>query len=628
MSNAPEVEVPPPLHNVLSRLEGVIHNGGLQFTARCPAHADRAPSLSVNWGNGKVVLHDHAGCTNEAILSALNLRWSDLEQPLTIEMIHDYSDPEDDIVYQVVKYQPKTFKVRQPDPAHPGKFIWNLNGVDPLPFGLAELTEALSAGEDVYVTEGETDSLALRAAYEVVATTNHGGQGKWTDEFHSVWFKGSESRVTIIADRDIPGYKGALKTHESLLRVAGIDAHIVLPAVGKDARDHVGDHALSAFVPISVADMKALSESKDESAQADFDAAVADELRRMAIREAARREHSAEQASGLFAGFSQMTLREALEAPRETAPWLIERLQRAGHKAFLVAQFKAGKTTISGNVVRSLVDNVPFLGRFAVHPLSGNVGVLDYELTEDDALDLYREMGVENPDRIFMQSLRGTGFTLANESHQHSAIAWALEHDIQYLALDPFGRAMRGFGEENSNDDVRAFLMTLDFIAKEAGLLGVLLPIHTGRERAEVGEERARGATVLDDDADARWILTKDKSGRRFFRAEGRKGVGVEEVALDFDSGLNRLTATNTTRKQSAGEPMQGPVLAYVEQNPGCSLRSIKANVEGTDSIVAAAVESLEKQGRILITQQGQSHLHTVNADWSVPKLTFHMDQK
>ena len=624
-----EVDVPPPFNNVLTRLSDVRHDGGMQFSARCPAHDDRSPSLSVSWGNGKVVLHDHAGCTNEAILSALGLKWSDLEQPRFIDMIHDYEDADGEIIYQVVKYQPKDFRVRRPGTDRPENFVWSLKGVDPVPFGLPELLEALSAGEDVYITEGETDALAMRSAYSAVATTNHGGAGKWTDDFHSKWFVGATSNVTIVADRDTAGYNGALKTQESLHRVAGIDARIVLPAVGKDARDHVGDHGIDKFVPVTVAELQKLAEEKDEAEQAEFDSEVAQALRQMAIRDAARREYAAEQASGLFGGFSTMTLREALDAPRESAPWLIENLQRAGHKAFLVAQYKAGKTTVSGNVVRSLVDNVPFLGRFAVHPLAGNVGVLDYELTEDDALDLYRDMGVENLDRIFMQSLRGTGFTLANESHQQMAIQWALDHDIEYLALDPFGRAMRGFGEENSNDDVRAFLMTLDFIAKEAGLLGVLLPIHTGRGIAEVGAERARGATVLDDDADARWILTKDNTGRRFFRAEGRKGVGVDEIALDFDAGLNRLTATNTTRAESAGEPMQGPVLAHVEANPGCSLNSIKREVEGTDSVVAAAVKFLVKQGRILVTENGagKSNQHSINPDWRSPVLSFSMEK-
>lgn len=49
---------------------------GLQ---RCPAHEDGSPSLSVHRGaNGKWLLHCHAGCPTERILTALGLTWGDL----------------------------------------------------------------------------------------------------------------------------------------------------------------------------------------------------------------------------------------------------------------------------------------------------------------------------------------------------------------------------------------------------------------------------------------------------------------------------------------------------------------------------------------------------------------------
>src|SRR4051794_27544943 len=41
------------------------------FMCRCPAHQDRTPSLHVSEQNGQVLLHCHAGCTQEAVISAL-----------------------------------------------------------------------------------------------------------------------------------------------------------------------------------------------------------------------------------------------------------------------------------------------------------------------------------------------------------------------------------------------------------------------------------------------------------------------------------------------------------------------------------------------------------------------------
>src|SRR5467141_3395727 len=62
---------------ILARLAGVRRNGG-QWMARCPAHEDKGPSLSVRGENGRVLLHCFAGCTVEAICDALEMKVSDL----------------------------------------------------------------------------------------------------------------------------------------------------------------------------------------------------------------------------------------------------------------------------------------------------------------------------------------------------------------------------------------------------------------------------------------------------------------------------------------------------------------------------------------------------------------------
>jgi hypothetical protein len=52
---------------------------GAHWAARCPAHADRNPSLSVAEGaDGRVLLRCWAGCETSEILRALGLSWSDV----------------------------------------------------------------------------------------------------------------------------------------------------------------------------------------------------------------------------------------------------------------------------------------------------------------------------------------------------------------------------------------------------------------------------------------------------------------------------------------------------------------------------------------------------------------------
>jgi putative DNA primase/helicase len=67
-----------PVKRVLSRLEDVKQRSGYHV-AKCPAHDDREPSLSVSEGDdGKVLLKCHAGCDVEEIVGAMGLHMSDL----------------------------------------------------------------------------------------------------------------------------------------------------------------------------------------------------------------------------------------------------------------------------------------------------------------------------------------------------------------------------------------------------------------------------------------------------------------------------------------------------------------------------------------------------------------------
>lgn len=65
--------------SILERLEGVRKSGSDKYVARCPAHADKSPSLSVReMSDGRVLIHCFAGCETEAILSAVGLSFRDI----------------------------------------------------------------------------------------------------------------------------------------------------------------------------------------------------------------------------------------------------------------------------------------------------------------------------------------------------------------------------------------------------------------------------------------------------------------------------------------------------------------------------------------------------------------------
>jgi hypothetical protein len=65
------------LGDLLTQLDGV-RKSGRGWVARCPAHADQTPSLSIHEGDAGLLVKCWAGCTAEETVTALGLRMADL----------------------------------------------------------------------------------------------------------------------------------------------------------------------------------------------------------------------------------------------------------------------------------------------------------------------------------------------------------------------------------------------------------------------------------------------------------------------------------------------------------------------------------------------------------------------
>ena len=70
---------------LISRLESVKSTGHGRWIAKCPAHDDRKASLSIREvDDGRILVHDFAGCSVEDVLSAVDLTFDALfpERPM------------------------------------------------------------------------------------------------------------------------------------------------------------------------------------------------------------------------------------------------------------------------------------------------------------------------------------------------------------------------------------------------------------------------------------------------------------------------------------------------------------------------------------------------------------------
>lgn len=232
---------------ILTRLKGVRKSGN-GWMALCPAHDDHNPSLSISRGrDGKTLLKCLAGCPTERIVEAMGLTMADLfdtpakkaggkqKSQSKIVKTYDYKDAAGKLLFQVVRFDPKDFRQRQPDVN--GRWVWNLKGVKrPLP--LYRLSEVLKADHEelVFINEGEKDVEALREL-GLVATCNPGGAGKW-NQVDDCPLHGRH--IVIIADKDTAGRSHAADVARSLFGKAASVRIVELPGEGvKDVSDLV-----------------------------------------------------------------------------------------------------------------------------------------------------------------------------------------------------------------------------------------------------------------------------------------------------------------------------------------------------------------------------------------------------
>ncbi|MBK7514022.1 MAG: hypothetical protein IPI76_17455 [Chloracidobacterium sp.] len=79
-----------------------------------------------------------------------------------IDAVYSYADEEGVILYENVRYRPKDFRQRRPDGN--GGYIYNLEGIDRVPYCLPELLERLATPDaEIWLAEGEKDADNLRS---------------------------------------------------------------------------------------------------------------------------------------------------------------------------------------------------------------------------------------------------------------------------------------------------------------------------------------------------------------------------------------------------------------------------------------------------------------------------------
>jgi hypothetical protein len=257
-------------------------------------------------------------------------------------------------------------------------------------------------------------------------------------------------------------------------------------------------------------------------------------------------------------------------------------------RIMLSAQYKAGKSTLVGNLIRALVDGEPFLGHFTVNTTASGVVLIDDEMSDNTLRSWLRAQNICNTDRVAdVITLRGnvTAFNLLDEQ---CLAAWVQRlHDVgcDYLILDCLRPILDSLGLDEHRDAGR-FLVTFDALLTEAGIRDALLIQHMGH-----ANERARGDSRLQDWPDAIWRLVReddDPASPRYFTAYGRD-VNVAEGHLAFDPPTRHLSYSAGSRRDGKAEAALRTVIALLAADAkadgdGLSGRAIETEADGEHS--------------------------------------------
>ncbi len=539
-----------PTERILSALverECNPRQNGKGWTACCPAHDDRRPSLSVSEGDdGRALVRCHAGCATDAICAAVGLRVVDLmptadslppkpiktngkpattyetanETVAALERKHGsrsaqwiYRDAQGDPVGVVVRWDlPDGKKDIRPVSKHADG--WRIGGMT-APRPLYDLP-GLAGAERVYVVEGEKSADAARSIGLTATTSAHGSQSPDKTD----WTPLAGKQCVILPDNDEPGSKYSSA-------VAAILGKLTPPAT------------------VKIVELPGLAAHEDiwNWIDAHSDAAEPAELRQQveALAEEAGTIQKPSQAESEPQWGPVMTCFADIE-PRQVN-WLWPGRIAAGRINVACGIPGIGKSFLSCDIASRISTATPWPDGSACP--KGSVIIIS---AEDDPHDTIRpRLDAHRADvsRIHLLSAvrhirEGDStkeaktvemvFTLADVD----ALELALKQipDCRLIVIDPIGSYLGGRTDAHRDNEVRAVLAPIAHLAERYGP-AVLIVAHRRKSAANTADDMVLGSRAFTGIARCVWHLTRDaeNANRRLF-LPGKNNLAAQQSGL------------------------------------------------------------------------------------------------
>ena len=414
-------------------------------------------------GGGVVDLIKAYGSANESIKDQIEKYTGQKQKANGIKTpteTYDYRDENNNLKYQVIRYEPKTFRQRSADGSY------SLKNIRPLAYNLPSL---LSREDDpIYIVEGEKSCNALISC-GYLATTNSGGAGNFQAELVP-YFK--DRAVILVEDNDEAGRNHVRKVGRLLQGVAKSILHISFQGKADkyDVSDFLNENHHSKLRDNS-------KFWKDEKPFQEVQQVPSEDKDKYTI----------------------LSLQDLKKLPRPT--FLINRWLPSQSLSVLYGESGAGKTFVCLDMALSICTNkewwghavkegsVLFIAGEGVYGLSKRVQAWEKEY--GNARNFY---------------LIGESIPLLDEESLDRLLysIGSLKQQFSLVIIDTISRALSG-SDENSASEMSGFVDACSHIQKltSATVMGIH---HTGKDQSR----GLRGSSVLKGAVDCSILVKRN----------------------------------------------------------------------------------------------------------------------
>jgi hypothetical protein len=582
----------------IAQMRGGKETGKGEYQCKCPTHDDRVASLSVGTGrNGDTLIDCKAGCDRRDVVRALGLEWRNLfREPRSNSQSSPYrpppatpkqvkpSRPEDlshptlgkpDAVYPYVNASgvltyatarfskpEKSFRQAQPDGN--GRWQWNLGGIEPIPYRLPELIEAVSEERLIWIPEGERDVERL-VSLGLPATCNSGGAEKFPASA-AKYFAGAH--VAIIPDNDPPGRNHAEAVAALLQPVAASVKVVALPDVPEK-----GD----------------VSDWIDAGHTVD---ALRERTERAVLWRADRIVNAAEPDGRVFVSLAELLQRpELLKPPLAVIP----RLGHQGRTTLLAAPDKSGKSTLAAHAAAEATKRGVFLSE-TIGATTARVVWAGLEEAVGDTVMRFHVLGAV-PENIKMVVLHSP--KLLEDIH---ALLEEWPADLLVLdSLTEYARVVKGtVPDDGDTSGWASVIRPLVHLTREFPVLSSILLHHPRRSD---GQFRGSGEIAAAVDCLLEMRLPEKNEDPTVRHITGRARWQIQPFDVRFSDGRYELAG-------GAQLSLDARILIHIEQKRGVSMSELRGLVGGRGKAVDEAVDELLRRGAIIDTGMKGKHAY------------------